>query len=894
MKKRSITSQISLLIISFLIAGVLVAFITNAWVSSRQFEHAYEEKLLLTTKMLSESLAGPVWSYNYDATKTISEAFASNSDVAYLKVTVVDQAEPIFELTVPASSKVFTSQKSISYQGDIIGSVEVGLSSDRLTENLRWSFIYTMSLLLVMATIIVVGIRWSLHRLIAKPIATLTKWAQQIAKGDYGATSEDSISAKELLPVAQQIKLMSGEIERRENRLNDHIAIEDTLSRIHRQCIAFRKWDQAYSELLSAAMRSTQSASGLVAEFIEEDGGKRSLHVHAFMNISTGINRDATLALLCQTGIDSLSPTVANNPQEMPTEVRMAIAQAGVDCYLALPLLLAGKNVGLLFLANRKTGYSDLVVENLDSIRRSVSNMIAAIRDDSALRKSEDLNTAILDGALTGIITARIDGTILDCNPFALRILGGRREDIINTNVIKMFPMEEQRQRVRETLASVKKTGASGLIGRTLHMQALRRDGSEFPAELNVTVHKNGELLTGVLRDVTEEKVAEHALRRAQKMEAIGQLTGGIAHDFTNILGIIIGNLEFLMRPDLPGVNPAEHLESAYKASLRATQLTRQLLNFARKQPEHAATTDVNEVIRGMSSLISRSFTPQTSLICALDEDLWHAYLDSGELEDALLNLTINAADAMPNGGRLTIKTNNVVIDRDFARQNPPFKAGDYVEISVTDNGSGIEQKNIDKIFEPFFSTKERSKGTGLGLSMVFAFVNRTSGIVKAYSEMGVGTTIKIYLPRDRHELVMAAEAAVEPTGVWFGTETILVVDDEEELVKLAKANLTSLGYNVLTACDAKTALQVLQTVRGVALLFTDTVMPGEMNGVALAQKAVELYPGIRILITSGFAAGVTANNEDHSSGKPPLSKPYTKSMLARRIREELDTAAVS
>lgn len=885
MKKRSITSRISILIIMFLVVGVFMAFLANGWSSVRQFTAAYEKRLELETDVLSQSLAGPLWSYNYDAAKTICRAYAANNDVILVRVTAENVDAPVFELVKESSVDDFKATKNIVYEGELIGTVEIGLSSATLTTNLKQSFFYTVFLMVVIGLIIIAGIRISLTRLIEKPIATLANWAQQIAEGNYQAAAEGSMNTKELAPVARQIKYMSGEIESREKKLNDHIALEETLSRIQQECIAFRKWDQAYRGLLKAAMSTTGSPSGLIAEMSTTTPGKVRA-IRAFFNIPTGGRNGNILELMCEPGKTSPLPTIANEQQEMPDSIRGIAQSVPISSYMAIPLRRGGDTLGVLVLTNREGGYNQRLLEYLEPLARGASNMIAAIRDVRALRQSEDMNTAILDGALTGIVTATTDGTILDLNPFALKIFRCSREEIINKNAVDVFMSKPFREATRSALAEIKKKGTSNILGKTLNIEVCRLDGSVFPAELILTLHQNRQLLTGVLRDVSEEKNAARALRRAQKMEAIGQLTGGIAHDFTNILGIIIGNLEFLMRPELHASNPKEHLDIAYKAAMRATALTKQLLNFARTKPADAKATDVNNVISGMNSLLARSVTQQIALRYSLADELWQANIDPGDLEDSLLNLAINARDAMQRGGELTIATTNTVIDAANASSYPSIPKGHYVEISVRDSGSGISKANLDKIFEPFFSTKDRGKGTGLGLSMVFAFVERSKGYIKVDSELNVGTEFRIFLPRLRLDANEEEQVdRLHLSEIPGGTEWVLAVDDEVDLTTLAKANLTSLGYSVITANNAADALEILDSGQHIDILFTDTVMPGSLNGIELATQALERNPNLKVLITTGF----TNIQAKPPGGEKVLHKPYTKAELAARIRKTLD-----
>lgn len=393
----------------------------------------------------------------------------------------------------------------------------------------------------------------------------------------------------------------------------------------------------------------------------------------------------------------------------------------------------------------------------------------------------------------------------------------------------------------------------------------------------------------GTVQDITERKQAELALRRSQKMDAIGQLSGGIAHDFNNILGIIIGNLSFLRRLVAGDEKSLMRVNNAHKAALRAADLTKQLLGFSRKQAEKMLPTNINQVIQHMDSLISRSITPLVEVEHHLANDLWLTETDSSDFEDALLNMILNARDAMPEGGRLTIETSNKVLDAAYAKRNPTVMPGEYVELAINDTGSGISKDDLDRIFEPFFTTKPQGKGTGLGMSMVFGFTRRSKGHVKVYSEPGIGTTIRCYLPRshsvDKAERLTDAKEHPLPGG----RETILVVDDEEDLLELAQQYLGELGYAIVTASSSQQALDILAEKPSINMLFSDVVMPGGMNGYELAEQVTTIYPGLRVLLTSGYSSRSLYRNGQARFKANLLTKPYNQDEMARRVRFVLD-----
>jgi PAS domain S-box-containing protein len=402
----------------------------------------------------------------------------------------------------------------------------------------------------------------------------------------------------------------------------------------------------------------------------------------------------------------------------------------------------------------------------------------------------------------------------------------------------------------------------------------------------------NETLESRVIEEVTERARAEEALRQAQKMEAVGQLTGGIAHDFNNLLTVIVGNIELALRAlDGVGGEPRARrvLESARKGADRAATLTQRLLAFSRRQPLAPKPIDVDKLVLGMSDLLNRSLGETVQLEIVTSPGLWRVEVDPNQLESAILNLAVNARDAMPGGGRLTIETANARLDEAYVANHAEVAAGHYVVLAVTDTGTGMPRELIAKAFEPFFTTKEVGKGTGLGLSMVYGFVKQSGGHVKIYSEEGHGTTVKIYLPRLLGEAVAFEETAHVGLETSLYAETILVAEDDDDVRAYTAECLRDLGYKVLEAHDGPAALRLLERQGQVVdLLFTDVVMPG-MSGRELADAARARQPGLKLLFTSGYTrnAIVHAGRLDH--GVEMIAKPFTYQALAQKVRDVLD-----
>ncbi len=435
-------------------------------------------------------------------------------------------------------------------------------------------------------------------------------------------------------------------------------------------------------------------------------------------------------------------------------------------------------------------------------------------------------------------------------------------------------------------------------VGRITRM-AQQLAGGDLSARV-ATPLPRGELgdLMAVLNGTAESLEQQRAdivalnqrLQQAQRMEAIGQLTGGIAHDFNNLLTVVMGSAELLAEQPQADAEQLLLAQSIAHAAQRGAELTQRLLAFARKQALDPKPLDMNQLLAGMDALLRRTLGEHIEIELIRAAGLWPALVDHGQLENALLNLCLNARDAMPGGGRLTLETANVRLDDDYAARHGDVVAGQYVMLAVSDTGQGIAAEHLPRVFEPFFTTKEKGKGTGLGLSMVYGFIKQSAGHVGIYSEPGQGTTIKLYLPRwqGAHTTDTAPTAGA---GVAGGHETILLVEDDEAVRSYALAALRSFGYQVVEAADGPAAMAVLQQRSDIELLFTDIVMPGGMNGRALADAARRLRPALRVLYTSGYTENAIVHHGRLDAGAQLLSKPYRRGELDRAVRLALKAA---
>lgn len=394
----------------------------------------------------------------------------------------------------------------------------------------------------------------------------------------------------------------------------------------------------------------------------------------------------------------------------------------------------------------------------------------------------------------------------------------------------------------------------------------------------------------GTAHDVTDELLSEKLIRRTQKMEAVGQLAGGIAHDFNNLLGIFQSNFELLQDFDIDDEKFRLRIDSGLKTVQRGASLTRRLLSFSKSEVIDTKVILVNELIGDMQELLAKSLTSSIEMEFRLAKNLDLIKINTDELEDAIVNMALNARDAMPDGGKLVIETTDKKLDEEFPKYYPNAKPGKYVMLSISDSGFGMERKILEHVYEPFFTTKDKDKGTGLGLSMVYGFVKRSNGFMNIYSEPGQGTIVRLYLPVVDRPEKFTHKSEVSQTFLSGGSETILAVDDEKEILNGTQKRLESLGYQVLVASSGPEALEVINNHKGeIALIFSDVVMADGMNGYELAQEVEKRDLGIKLLFASGFTNSISTQGDAINSHYEVMVKPYTKFELADRVRKSLD-----
>jgi two-component system cell cycle sensor histidine kinase/response regulator CckA len=516
-------------------------------------------------------------------------------------------------------------------------------------------------------------------------------------------------------------------------------------------------------------------------------------------------------------------------------------------------------------------------VASREALRRSERERAAA---HAALARSDRLFQDLFESAPDATFLLSADDVVRVVNRQALRLFGRTEASVIGQPIERLVPT------LADALAARRANGPrEGDQSDPVAGLGKREPDESFPVEISLSRLTNDiETIVVSVRDVSERHRLEEQLRQTQKMEAIGRLASGVAHDFNNILGVIIGNAQMLMRELPPEGRPRTRAEQILTASERGVGLTRQLLAFSRRQAVRPTVLDFNESVATISSLLCRLVGEDISFEFRRQDPLGLVRADRTELEQVLMNLAVNARDAMPHGGRLLVETSNELVDEAFVRGLPDAVAGNYVCVSVSDNGHGMSKEIQHRVFEPFFTTKAAGQGTGLGLATVYAIVRRSQGFVHLYSEVGHGTTFRIYLPLVIGDLEPAAGVAVPARGA----ETLLLMEDDPVLRELIRELLEDNGYRVIVAETLERALEAAHGPGALDLLVTDVVMPG-LNGRQLADRLKEARPGLRVLYMSGYTAEIVGQRGVIESGAAFISKPFTEETLTQGVRQALD-----
>jgi two-component system, cell cycle sensor histidine kinase and response regulator CckA len=588
-----------------------------------------------------------------------------------------------------------------------------------------------------------------------------------------------------------------------------------------------------------------------------------------------------------------------------PAALRVA-KESGLD----LPFIIVSGTVGEeTAVEAMRAGAHDYVLKDklvrlapaIERELRECKERAARKRAEAALLESEARFRRLSESGVLGIVISNVAGSILEANDAYLKMVGYSRQELLQGEVrwADLTPAEFAHLAAR----AVEQLRATG-VASPWETESLRKDGQRVPVLIGVAMLEHPKAIAFIV-DLTERRKAEagreqaelalrhseEQLRQAQKMEAIGRLAGGVAHDFNNVLSVILGYSEFLLA-ELKAPDPVhDDVQEIHDAASRAAGLTRQLLLFSRQQVVEPRVVDLREVLLGMDKMLQRILGEDVELLLTAPQTDARVTVDPSHIEQVILNLVVNARDAMPTGGKLTIELAEVELDENYAQNHVPAKAGPHVMLAVTDTGTGMDRATQARIFEPFFTTKELGKGTGLGLSTVFGIVQQSGGNIWVYSELGKGTTFKVYLPRADGE-VDGPKLQYAPATL-RGTETILLVEDEDQVRTVVLGALRRQGYRVISAHNAGEALLLCeQHLDAIDLLLTDVVMP-QMSGPELAKRLCAARPGMKVVFMSGYTDDSIVRHGVLESGLAFIQKPVTPRLLATKLREVLDAHEV-
>ncbi len=581
---------------------------------------------------------------------------------------------------------------------------------------------------------------------------------------------------------------------------------------------------------------------------------------------------------------------LVGNVANFPESERPVLEAQGIQSILVLPVRVRGELYGFIGfdVCDRVQEWEEAEIALLATAANDLGQALERRQATAALAESEARYRQLLE-LMPDAVVVHQDGRVQIVNRAGAVLLGYERaEELIGRTMIELVHPED-REKVRTRIQTILEEGRNLA---PVEERLLRRDGTTVEVEVAAGPFSLGgrPAVLAVLRDIGARKRLEDQLRQSQKMEAVGRLAGGVAHDFNNLLTAISGYAEFILNGLAPE-DPLRHdAESILKASERARTLTRQLLAFSRRQVMELKVADLNRILRDLGSMLRRIIGEDIEIVMNLSPDLGNVRVDPSQVEQVVINLVVNARDAMPMGGRLTLETMNVFLDEAYAEDHPYVRPGEYVLLSVSDTGIGMAPEVREHLFEPFFTTKGLGEGTGLGLATVYGIVKQSGGHIQVYSEVGHGTTFKLYFPRV-YAQVEEPEEKAPPERLPEGSETVLVVEDNDMVRGLACRVLREQGYTVL---EAKESLQALEIARGyggyIHLLLTDVVMP-QMSGRLLSETLQGMYPGLQTLYMSGYTDNVVVQHGILEPGLAFIQKPFTPGGLARKVREVLDQA---
>ena len=728
---------------------------------------------------------------------------------------------------------------------------------DALNIKLRDAAVGSLGIFFV-TFLIGVGISFALARTISRPISDLGRAAEKIADGNFDHEIEVSGSG-EIASFSRSIKRMG-------------LAIRERFTERERAEKALRE-GEARLRLLLDGVSVGIGVENLEGQTIQANEGWAKILGYTTEELQKMRFNEYTHPDYAAEDVRLFRELAAGNRDRYQMEKRY-VSKSESEVWGRLTRSLVRDEHG-------NPEYCLGMVEDISERKRA----------EEALRGREAQVTSLINGSPAGFFFKDLDRRYVLLNQTYLDFHGLTRATIIGKRAEDFQPPDhaertfsEDRQ-VLETRRPIHKeeTLISG-DGTARHFSL-----SKFPV-----TDSDGTLLGlgGMSIDITERYAMERQLVQAQKMEAVGQLTGGVAHDFNNLLAVVSLNLE-LVQDQIEG-NP--HLNELIGRSLSAVQrgatLTQRLLSFSRRQSLSPESTELGRLITDVEDMLRRTLGETIELHVRSADDAWPVLVDAHQLESAILNLALNARDAMPDGGTLTIETANAPLDEGYTDEYDDLQAGDYVRLAISDTGTGISRENLEHVIEPFFTTKDVGKGSGLGLSMVYGLIKQSKGHISIYSEVGEGTSVKLYLPRDASQEIDTPSTKANGTMSYKGHERILVVEDEEEVRRVAVEILENEGYEIIEAADGLEALEEMGNAESIDLLFTDMVLPQGMSGLELAVKAEERQPGLRTLFTTGYAENAVIHDDRLDNGVNLISKPYRRADLLKRVRTVIDAPA--
>ena len=788
-----------------------------------------------------------VWR-NVDPEKWIGQNAGGNETIRRVIATGSGETEGI---GVDSASRLYAVEK-------IAGAdwyVYVGLQTDMIYANAYAAAVRNGGLGLA-SLVAVIGLAMFLSRRIERPIRALVATARAIREGRAESRAE-IVGAREIAELAGEFNLMldhSKEFERRLRDVFNEVRLltamldqQGNLTFANQTLLDITGWtlDEVIGKNWFHTFRPPEQRAEHFARFLADmPTGKIAQHYEGEI-----IARDGRRYLIDWN--HTLMHDLAGNP--------VGVASIGQDITEA-----------------RKA--EKLIRDSNETLARSMAQTRAS---EERLRRIFEMVPDPLS------IVDMVTGTYLDVSRSWEEQTGFSRDEVIGRSPKEIFHYTDDD--LRQLFEMAEAAATNGGRRQTREWQLRRKDGSLRTFAISASTLESGAQRVGLWlsRDVTERKALEEQLRQSQRMEAIGKLTGGVAHDFNNLLGVISGSLELIDEALVGQPDIREMLQAPMRATHRGATLTRSLLAFSRQQPLAPRVVDINGLVREVTELVRRTVTEsiEIELVTAAT---WPCEADPGQLQNALLNLIVNAQDAMPEGGRLTIETGEAVFDGGSAAQ-AGIDPGEYVMVAVSDTGTGMPPDVVARVFEPFFTTKGLDKGTGLGLSMVYGFVQQSRGHVRVQSEVGHGTTVRIYLPRSAVDVERRAAPVAAIDAQLRGGETVLMVEDDTDMRELVGLMLHKLGYQVLAASAAPEALSRLRKTKQVSLLLTDVVLRGDMNGRQLAEAALRLRPDLRVLYMSGYTEDAILHHGRLDRGVHVLQKPFSKDELAAKLRELLD-----